>query len=252
MVPASEMTKPGLAAGNEVYADAVAYHGELARDWEQRYRKRSFRARLRVIEECMRGREIRGAWLDAGCGAGTLSRWLAAKGCDVLGLDASPEMLEAAMHQAAKDAHAERLHFRGVETIERLPLDSGKFDGILASSVLEYVRDPAACVREFFRVLKPCGVLLVSVPNAASLFRKLQVACHHFGKWFGRNWARFIAYSHHEYSAEEFSDLLSQAGFQVRKIAAFGGPLPRGIQRRRWGGPLLMFVAEKNAGKLPS
>ena len=38
-------------------SDAVAYHGGLAADWEDRYQKRSFQARLEVLEECLLGRQ---------------------------------------------------------------------------------------------------------------------------------------------------------------------------------------------------
>ena len=233
---------------NEACADAVAYHGQLAKDWDQRYRKRSFLARQAVLEACLQGTEIQGRWLDAGCGSGVLSRWLARRGCEVVGVDASPEMVAVSMNLAKREAESGRVSFNQVETIARLPYADKSFDGILCSSVLEYLPDPAACVREFSRVLKPESLLLVSVPNAGSLVRKGQVVCHRVGRAMGRSWMKFLDYSHNQYRAAEFARLLAASGFSVRKVVAFGSPLPVWVQRQSWGGSLLMFVAEKNSG----
>ncbi|HTR68111.1 MAG TPA: class I SAM-dependent methyltransferase [Terriglobales bacterium] len=233
-------------ARNDLCPDAVAYHGQLAGDWERRYRKRSFQARVAVLEECCRGRTLRGNWLDAGCGSGFLSRWLAQRGCRVTGVDAAPEMVEVSMNLAAADANCERLSFRQVETIARLPFAAEEFSGILCSSVLEYLPDPQACLLEFFRVLKPAGLLLVSVPNALSVVRQAQIVCHRLGKTFGQSWIKFLDYSLNQYRAPEFADVLQSCGFSPAAPLPFGGPLPAAIQRRKWGGPLLMFAAEKN------
>src|ERR1700704_4181736 len=92
--------------------DVVAYHGKLAADWEERYQKRSFQARIQVLEECLQGRNLAGTqWLDAGWGTGTLSRFLAEKGCSVVGLDAAPRMIEHAREQGKRHAFCEQMRF---------------------------------------------------------------------------------------------------------------------------------------------
>ena len=137
----------------ESATEVVAYHAQLAADWEQRYRKRSFRARQTILDECLKGFDLTGAqWLDAGCGTGTLSRWLAQRGCSVRGVDAAAEMLAAAAEGAKSQNYADRLSFSRVDTIALLGLDSSSIDGVLCSSVLEYVPDPGACVAEFIRI----------------------------------------------------------------------------------------------------
>ena len=236
------------AASANVAADAVAYHASLATQWEQRYRKPSFRAREAVLLQSLQGWNLAGSlWLDAGCGTGALSRWLAERGCGVLGVDASQEMVGAATQSAQSQDYSERLDFLRITSVAHLALDDGAVDGVLCSSVLEYVPDPSACLAEFARVLKPGGLLVVSVPNRNSLVRRLQLACHYFGGRLGQGWCKFLDYSRHQYSPREFARLLAQSGFAGQKIVPFGGPVPRLAQRSRSWAPLLMFVAQKSA-----
>jgi 2-polyprenyl-3-methyl-5-hydroxy-6-metoxy-1,4-benzoquinol methylase len=239
--------------------DVVAYHGKLAADWEERYQKPSFQARLGVLEECLQGRSLTGTqWLDAGCGTGTLSRFLAEKGCSVVGLDAAPRMIELARAQGKRHAFSERMRFEvlGTEaigtgftgtgstgTIEQLPNAAASLDGVLCSSVLEYVPNVENCLMEFARVLKPGGLLLISVPNSQSVVRRAQVSVHHWGRRVGKRWLAFIEYSRNEYSADRFETLLRSHSFEVQRLIVFGSPIPRWLQRWRVGGSLLMFLA---------
>ena len=47
----------------------------------------------------------------------------------------------------------------------RLPFASAAFDVVVTASVLEYVAEPAAALRECARVLRPGGVVLYTVPD---------------------------------------------------------------------------------------
>jgi 2-polyprenyl-3-methyl-5-hydroxy-6-metoxy-1,4-benzoquinol methylase len=226
--------------------DAVSYHSHLARGWEQRYRKRSFKARQAVLVECLEARDLAGgSWLDAGCGTGTLSRLLAERGCKVLGVDAAIEMVEAADQLAQVGDRSVQLKFERVETIARLPVVSNSCDGVLCSSVLEYVADVDACLKEFARVLRPGGYLLVSVPNRHSIVRLTQAGCHRLGRWLGQSWIAFLDCSRNQYSANQFEHRLAANGFCSEKVVTFGSPLPKWAQRSRYGGSLLMFVARR-------
>jgi 2-polyprenyl-3-methyl-5-hydroxy-6-metoxy-1,4-benzoquinol methylase len=234
------------ATRTEFAADAVTYHASLANGWEHRCRKHSFQMRQTVLLKSLQGRNLAGTlWLDAGCGTGTLARWLATRGCSVLGVDAASEMVTAANQSAQAHHNSDRLSFVRITTIARLALDDRSLDGILCSSVLEYVPDPSACLTEFARVLKPGGLLLVSVPNRNSVVRRMQLACHRLGSLLGQSWCKFLDYSRHQYSMPEFERLLAQAGFSDERLVPFGSPLPGLAQRSRHWAPLLMFVAQK-------
>jgi len=224
--------------------DAVAYHGGLAPDWENRYQKKSFRARVEALEECFRGRSLEGtSWVDAGCGTGTLSRVLVEHGCKVAGFDAAPGMIQVAREEAMAHPKQENFRFEVCTTIEELPEVAESVDGVLCSSVIEYVDDVESSLLEFRRILKPGGVLLVSVPNSESVVRRAQVFTYRWGQRIGRQWLSFVEYSRNEYSAAGFQELLDESGFAVEKILVFGSPLPRWMQRWRYGGSLLMFRA---------
>jgi 2-polyprenyl-6-hydroxyphenyl methylase/3-demethylubiquinone-9 3-methyltransferase len=229
--------------------DSVAYHRELAVGWEQRYQKPAFRARLRAFKECLAGRDLHGQeWLDAGCGSGTLARYLVEIGARVLGVDAAEEMIAmarelASLDVAKTDEPNRQLRFQHIATIAHLPLADQSLDGILCSSVLEYVPNPAACLAEFARVLRPQGLLVVSVANRNSLVRRAQVGTHHLGRLLRQRWCVFLEYSHNEYAPAAFRTLLKRHGFSTGNVIPFGSPIPHWLQRRESGGSLLAFCA---------
>jgi 2-polyprenyl-6-hydroxyphenyl methylase/3-demethylubiquinone-9 3-methyltransferase len=154
-------------------------------------------------------------------------------------------MLEVAHRLGRNEAVMDRLRFEHVDTIANLHTSDETFDGILCSSVLEYVPDPPKCLAEFHRVLKPEGILLVSVPNSGSVIRISQAAGHRLGNWIGSKWMSFLDHSKNEYRIQEFEKLLLEIGFSMRMVIPFGSPIPQWVQQQRWGGSLLMFVAEK-------
>jgi SAM-dependent methyltransferase len=103
--------------------------------------------------------------LDIGCRYGALtSRYVA--GNDVVGIDVDKEALETAAELDIETiwAHAE----------EPLPFDDETFDVVVAGELLEHVRDPAALVGEAYRVLRPGGTFVGSVPNAFRLKNRLR------------------------------------------------------------------------------
>jgi 2-polyprenyl-3-methyl-5-hydroxy-6-metoxy-1,4-benzoquinol methylase len=227
--------------------DAVDYHRQIAAGWDARYQKPSFRARLSVFEKCLSGRELLGQdWLDAGCGSGILARWLADAGARVLAVDAAEEMIAQARELARQHEHTGQLRFDRITTIAHLPLTDQALDGILCSSVLEYVPDPAACLEEFARVLRPGGLLVVSVANRNSVVRLAQVWTHRLGRLVGRRWWAFLDHSHNQYAAATFRELLKAHGFATSKVIPFGSPIPEWLRRQQFGGSLLAFSAVRD------
>ena len=99
--------------------------------------------------------------LDAGCGGGRTSSWLVEEGAEVVGLDASPELLRLARERLPSTS------FVLGDLAEPLPFEDGSFDVAVASLVMHYLRDWAPALRELRRVLRPEGVLVLSTHHPA-------------------------------------------------------------------------------------
>jgi trans-aconitate methyltransferase len=85
--------------------------------------------------------------LDLGCGDGQLTAKIAASGAKVVGVDASPEMVEGALSKGidARVGNAEALPF----TVE--------FDAVFSNAALHWVRNQDAMMAGVKRALKPGG-----------------------------------------------------------------------------------------------
>lgn len=88
------------------------------------------------------------AVLDVAAGTGSITRELEARGARVIALDQSFEMLRLARTRGARTVLA---------TAQRLPFADATFDAVTFSYLLRYVDDPASCMRELARVLRPGG-----------------------------------------------------------------------------------------------
>jgi SAM-dependent methyltransferase len=85
--------------------------------------------------------------LDVGCGTGEFTRVLAAEagdGCEVLGIDADPTLLQVAREETELPVVA--------GDARRLPVRDGAFDLVACQALLVNLPDPTATLREFRRV----------------------------------------------------------------------------------------------------
>jgi ubiquinone/menaquinone biosynthesis C-methylase UbiE len=103
--------------------------------------------------------------LDAGCGIGTHTLWLAeatSPGGYITGVDISSDCLARAEENASKSDLAAQVSFRYGDMGD-LPFDDGAFDWAWNADTLWPVagRDPRTLVRELVRVVKPGGVVAI-------------------------------------------------------------------------------------------
>jgi SAM-dependent methyltransferase len=150
--------------------------------------------------------------LDAGCGTGGLLRHLRAAqpAWGLSGLDFSPLACELARERTGLEITQ--------GSILALPFADAAFDAVASCDVVCQVTEPALALREIFRVLRPGGVLVMTMPAY---------------QWM---------WSYHDqevgnlrrYSRGETAALLTSAGFSNERITYWNMlPLPLAILRRK-------------------
>ena len=109
--------------------------------------------------------------LDLGCGFGRHAFAAARAGAAVVALDAGADEVAgvramfAAMVEAGElDAATSRAGAVQGDAL-RLPFADGSFDRVVASEVLEHIPDDRSAIAELARVLRPGGVMAVTVPR---------------------------------------------------------------------------------------
>ena len=133
--------------------------------------KRFYTARIRLVGLLL-GLVPAGVLLDVGCGPGMFLRFLEDSRPGVFrlaGVDQSSAMIAGATERLADVPSSTML----VGKAESLPFASSSFDVVVATGVLEY-SDVGASLDEFFRVLRPDGIALISMLNPLSPYRLVE------------------------------------------------------------------------------
>lgn len=111
--------------------------------------------------------------LDAGCGGGATMKSLRRYG-RVRGMEISEEAVEY---------NRERGREVILGSIEEMPFPDESFDLALALDVIEHVPDDLRALEELFRVLRPGGFLLVTVPALQMLWGAHDMAAGHYRRY---------------------------------------------------------------------
>jgi 2-polyprenyl-6-hydroxyphenyl methylase / 3-demethylubiquinone-9 3-methyltransferase len=159
--------------------------------------------------------------LDVGCGAGIAAEALAARGFDVLGIDAAAAPIAAARaHAAGRDL---RLAYR-VAAPEDLLAEGRRFPVVTALEVIEHVADPAGFVAALAGVLEPGGLVVFSTLNrTAQAFLAAKLGAEYVLRWLPvgtHDWRRFL-------TPAELGALVRRAGLRVADVTGLA-PAPLG------------------------
>jgi 2-polyprenyl-3-methyl-5-hydroxy-6-metoxy-1,4-benzoquinol methylase len=214
--------------------DAVEFFDAQAKKYEHLSQSSPrFTERFAIWEELIEGYAATpsgsSCCIDLGCGVGTLSRYAASRGFPTIGIDGSPSMVQ--LSSSLSPEESERLEFRQA----MLPLEEsilsdleGSADLVLASSVLEYMDDDVAFMSQCHQLLRPAGIAVISVPNATSLYRRIEPML----KFRGSNW---LDMQPQQYTRSSATELAESVGFTVIATRYFAFPslrMSRVIKRR--------------------
>lgn len=107
------------------------------------------------------------------------------------------------------------LHQRGVThrvDITRVPLPDAGYDVVIAHHVLEHIDDDRQAMGELFRLLKPGGTAVLSVPINATRARTYENPAITAAE---QRFAHFSGEDHKRYYGLDFADRLADVGFRV-------------------------------------
>lgn len=151
-----------------------------------------FAHRNACITSALRGHAFDGPLLDVGGGNGAVSKALENAGIPTVLLEPGPE--------GARNAKLRGLDNVVCSTLERAGFAAGSFGAAGAFDVIEHVADDAALLRDIHRVLRPGGVLCVTVPAYAWLWSSEDELAGH----------------HRRYTVGGLRSVLEASGFDVR------------------------------------
>jgi len=142
--------------------------------------------------------------LDVGCATGAMLAYLRDRGWRATGVEISP---------AADYARKERGLDVRCQNLENCHFPSESFDMALASHLVEHLNDPAAFLREIWRVLRRGAYLMITTPNINGFQARL----------LGNRWRSAIFDHLYLFSTHTIRAMLKAQGFTIEGIYTWGG-----------------------------
>ena len=205
----------------------------------------------RIIEELnpQNGDRI----LDAGCGDGYYLHLLSNLGLklNLTGADFDPNALAS----AKRNLEGKKIKLFQADLMDKLPFKSDSFDKIVMSEVAEHLPNDVKGLKEVYRVLRPNGILCLTVPNAnyPFLWDPVNWTLEHFfgthiknGFWAGI-WNQHIRL----YKPLQIKKVTGKAGFKVGKVESltwwcipFNHNIINLVARKLYGGKFSPKIAK--------
>ena len=158
------------------------------------------------VARILRKQKIPGKILDIGCATGVFLNEMKNKGWESYGIE--PNAFAA---NYAKDQFGLKITNK---SFEESNFSGSYFDVITMWDVLEHVINPDWVLHEVYRILKPNGLLVISMPNSDSIDRKI----------FGKYWAGWDIPRHNNvFNSKNINSYLSKFNFHLEEISSFTG-----------------------------
>jgi 2-polyprenyl-3-methyl-5-hydroxy-6-metoxy-1,4-benzoquinol methylase len=199
--------------------DAINFHNDRAVEFDSRYASsKAFQERFHVWTMLFeRYVSTTDQVIDLGCGSGIFSNYLAQKGCLVTGIDGSEAMIALCRRKRTSTTAQFAVGALPLKTLTHFPAQ----DVVVMSSILEYLSDMNSMLEQARLLLKPNGLLLVSIPNRRSLYRKVERQLFRF---FAR--PAYFQYIRNTATETTFNRQLIESGFTPVETNYFSGQDP--------------------------
>ncbi|MBU0953699.1 MAG: class I SAM-dependent methyltransferase [Nanoarchaeota archaeon] len=104
----------------------------------------------------------KGPLLDAGCGKGQL-----VNAASLLGFTVTASDIDVTEYKGNES-------FVAADLNKHLPFEDEKFSIVSCVEVIEHIESPWSLIKEFHRILKPSGILILTTPNITNVFSRLK------------------------------------------------------------------------------
>ena len=142
--------------------------------------------------------------LEAGCGMGQFVKYYHDKGWNIRGVD----FAEKAIEKIKEYDPTLKVDYGDCT---KLPYPDNTFDGYLSFGVIEHMEEgPDAFLKEAYRVLKPTGKALITVPNEENFA--------YYKIYDPEKIKQYTEFFELGFTEQEFIDALDRNGFQVHEI----------------------------------
>jgi len=159
--------------------------------------------------------------VDVGCGTGVLTREIAEHGCEVIGLDKSPEMIVAATALGVDARLAD-----GTEFSENM-----LFDAVISNAVLHWMEDKYMVIRNVWNHLKPGGRFVADC-GADGCLRMVREGIKTALAKRGIDYKARTPWNFCEYA--ETMAILEAQGFKVEYISRIDKPVKLRTDLKSW------------------
>lgn len=162
-----------------------------------------FRAKRELALQYLADAGPTGVAADVGCGTGELAFALRELGYEsVTGVDVSAYALGHARTRAVE--RGETVDFLQASA-DSLPFNDGSLSALVSMDVVEHLDDDVAALREYLRVVRPGGILIIAVPAYMWAWSSHDEALGH----------------RRRYTAKQLADRASEAGLDVQRVTHF-------------------------------
>lgn len=163
-------------------------------------------------------------FLDVGAGNGVFLNYLMRAGFKGEAIDISPEAIQFARNQL------EEKNKKIIKFADLFKYDPRKlYDAVLCFETLEHIKDDVLAMKKIYKLLKPSGTFILSVPAHRSEWSAIDELKGHFRR----------------YEKNELREKLLASGFQIQEIYSYGFPLLSLVRKVSSGGKLLKIKSKQ-------